>query len=54
MEEIELNVPAGVTEEYALQFKGKGNQYGRSFGDLVIRLSVKALRVHYDSLIRKF
>lgn len=41
MEEIELNVPAGVTEEYALQFKGKGNQFGRSVGDLIIRLSVK-------------
>ena len=39
-EEIELNVPAGVTEELALQFKGKGNQFGRAFGDLIIRLSV--------------
>ena len=40
MEEIELNVPAGVTEEVALQFKGKGNQFGRASGDLIIKLSV--------------
>lgn len=39
-EEIEINIPAGVTEEFALQFKGKGNQIGRNFGDLIIKLSV--------------
>ncbi len=39
-EELELNIPAGVTEEYALQFKGKGNQLGRITGDLIARLSV--------------
>jgi molecular chaperone DnaJ len=40
-EEIDINVPAGVTEDYALQFKGKGNQFGRSVGDLIIRLAVR-------------
>jgi DnaJ-class molecular chaperone len=39
-EELELNIPSGVTEDYALQFKGKGNQFGRVSGDLLIRLSV--------------
>jgi len=39
-EELEINVPAGVTEDYALQFKGKGNQFNRTVGDLIIRLTV--------------
>lgn len=43
-EEIELNIPAGITEDFALQFKGKGNQIGKAFGDLIIRLSVQCSR----------
>lgn len=43
-EEFELDIPPGVTEEYALQFKGKGNQFGRFTGDLLIRLTVIQLR----------
>lgn len=43
-EELELIIPQGVTEDYALQFKGKGNQFGRASGDLLIRLSVSIIQ----------
>lgn len=39
-DDIEITIPAGVTEEYALQYKGKGNHFGRLAGDLIIRLTV--------------
>lgn len=40
LEELEINVPAGVTEEHLLKFKGQGNYFGRNVGDLIIRLTV--------------
>lgn len=42
MEDVELEIPSGVTEDYVLQFQGKGDSIGRHSGDLIVRLTVNA------------